>query len=369
MRLLVNTLSVGHLSGRHVVYGFLGQLAGWTADQHELLLLHYESSPPPAAIAGDHIRRLAIGERLRGWASRSVWESAVLPRIVRRECVDLVFTASGAISPRCPVPQVSLAQNPWCFVPAAQAGGMSRLKAALQRRGYRHALRNAACMFFISRHLRDLYRRDANGGGETRTEIALVGLNDPTHTEAARQTVEKEPLRIVSVSAMARWKGAETLVAAVAELHRRDVAATVYLVGPWPDAEYERQVRRQIADLGLEQHVAITGKVSKDELHAQYARARVFCLMSCCESFGIPAAEAMAFGTPVVSTEACAISEICAGAGRFGPVGDVAWTADALESVLTDEAAWATYSQQAIRNAACLRWSDCARPLMKMFSL
>jgi len=371
MRLLINTLSVGHLSGRHVVYGFVGQLARWTAGQHQLVLLHYAASPPPAEIAGPHVERLAISDRLQNWSVRAAWESWELPRVVRREGIDVAFTASGAVVPGLKTPQVSLAQNPWCLVPQVQRSVVERIKASVQRRAYRTALQRAAMMFFISDHLRDLYRRHANGRPETRTDIAWVGLDDATHAaaQAMRGNVAKQPLVILCVSAMARWKGIETLVEALRILRSRGCDALLRLVGPWPDSVYEDQIRRQIHESKLDSAVTIAGHVGRDQLHRHYAEAKVYCLMSCCESFGIPAAEAMAFGTPVVSAQASAVSEICHGAGLFGPTSDPAWTADALEQLLTEDQTWEQHSQQAVRNAARLRWEECSRPLMKMFDI
>ena len=115
--------------------------------------------------------------------------------------------------------------------------------------------------------------------------------------------------------------------------------------------------------------VEITGRVSRDELYRHYSEAKVFCLMSACESFGIPAAEAQAFGTPVVASQDCAIPEVCAGAGLFGPSGDVAWTANALTQMLSDDTVWQRSSQTAIDNARVLRWDRCAQPLLNMFQV
>jgi glycosyltransferase involved in cell wall biosynthesis len=138
------------------------------------------------------------------------------------------------------------------------------------------------------------------------------------------------------------------------------------LVGPWPDPVYEARVRKQIQESGLTDAVQILGKVSDEELHRQYATNQVFCLMSSCESFGIPAAESMCFGTPVVSTNCCAISEVCATAGLFGPVGDAAWTADALDRALTDNQQWQIWSDNAVERAARLTWEKCARAFRKI---
>jgi glycosyltransferase involved in cell wall biosynthesis len=244
------------------------------------------------------------------------------------------------------------------------------MKAGLQRAGYAKAFRGAAMMIYISGHLRDLYRRGNSGSHETQSEIAYVGINENTYRAATNlRGVEREPFSIVSVSAMAHWKGAETLVEAVRLLRDRRIPAILKLVGPWPDAQYEQRIRNQIQHDSLQDAVSILGKVSDDELHRLYATSQVFSLMSSCESFGIPAAEAMAFGTPVVSTDCCAIAEVCEPAGLFGPAGDPAWTADALATALTDNAAWSEWSGAACRQAAKLTWENCARPFRGIPSL
>ena len=363
MRLLVNTLSIGSMSGQHVVYGFLRPFTRWMRPAHEIVILHYESEQPPTEITEQGVATICLPDRLKHWAKRTIWEATRLPALVRQQKADLVLTVSGAITPNCPVPQVILCQNPWCYVPAAHQNLKERLKARLQRVGYAKAYRNAAMMIYISGHLRDLYRRGNPGVPETRSEVAWVGLNEDTYQSAMElRGVERDPFSIVSVSAMARWKGAETLVEAVAQLRKRQIPATLKLVGPWPDAGYEQEIRQQIEKHSLQDAVKILGKVSNEELHRLYATSQVFSLMSSCESFGIPAAEAMCFGTPIVSTDCCAIAEICETAGQFGPVGDPAWTSNALAAALTDKTAWSKWSSEALTRAQYLTWENCAQP-------
>jgi glycosyltransferase involved in cell wall biosynthesis len=371
MRVLINTLSVGSLSGQHVVYGFMSQITRWCRGEHEFLFLHYESSPPPESVRGDNTSTVPVDDKLAHWFRRSVWEMAHLPKLVRRNAIDLVLCPSGGVLPTLRVPQVVLAQNPWCFIRSVHHGSGQRSKAWFQRRAYRRAFQSAALMVYISEYLRSLYRDDAGRIREAPSQIAHVALDQSTHDSARRMraAVPKQNNLILSVSAMARWKGASTLVKALKGVRDAGVDATLRLVGPWPDASYETEVRHTIAQLGLQPHVTITGQVSRDELHRHYAQARVFSLMSQCESFGIPAAEAQAFGTPVVVSRNCAMPEVCGRGGVYGDAGDVAWASEALRRMLTDNDYWQTYSQAAIDNSQRFQWQDCAKPLMSMFSL
>jgi glycosyltransferase involved in cell wall biosynthesis len=68
-----------------------------------------------------------------------------------------------------------------------------------------------------------------------------------------------------------------------------------------------------VADLGLSEHVKITGFVSDAELGALYRGAAAFVLPSLFEGFGMPPVEAMALGTPALVSDIPALREITMG--------------------------------------------------------
>jgi glycosyltransferase involved in cell wall biosynthesis len=354
-----------------VLFGHLRQLAEWTVGQHEFVVVHHPDVEAQIRTAIDlpNIMLMSAPAAATSWAARSAWETLSLPAMIRRQSVDLYFTPAGTILPRCPVPQVSLAQNPWCLVPSIHRNRKERSKAALQRAAYRYAVRNADLMVYNSEHIRGLYLDNARNGDEGDSIIAFQGISDETHEVAAdyRYSVSRRPFSIVSVSAMAHWKGADTLVHAVERLRSQDIPATLELVGPWPDSVYEQRVRSLIAELNLSGAVTIHGKVSSEALHRHYASARVFALMSHCESFGIPAVEAQAFGTPVVGSNTCAMAEIGGSGGSFGQPGDPEVAAKMIAPLLTDDMHWQNLSENAVANSQRFQWHLCSRPLMQMF--
>jgi glycosyltransferase involved in cell wall biosynthesis len=164
---------------------------------------------------------------------------------------------------------------------------------------------------------------------------------------------------------MARHKNAEAVVRALARVRSAVPKARLVFAGSWPDAAYERGIRRLVADLGLAGAVDFAGFLPRAELDRLYAESQVFCLMSRCESFGIPAMEAQLFGTPVVSSTVCAIPEICGPGGLFRDPDDVPGVAAALQSLLEDDAEWARLSAAARANAARYTWAECSRPLLE----
>jgi glycosyltransferase involved in cell wall biosynthesis len=283
---------------------------------------------------------------------------------------DVVFTPAGTATPGLRVPQVVFAQNPWSLVSGIVRTPPQRLKAGLQRRAYREAMKTARVMVFNSRYMRRAYRENA-GRRERESVIVYQGIDEKTRraAESARNVISRKRFQMLCVSAMAPHKNAETLVEAAALVRdRHRVPATVVFVGAWPDAAYAARIRALVQRRGLGGRVTFAGHVSKAELHRRYAESRVFCLLSRCESFGIPAVEAQAFGTPVVGGRCCAVPEVCGKGGVYPPPGDAAAAARCLAELLTDDDRWRRLSDAARRNANRFRWSDCSRPLVEIFN-
>ncbi len=371
MHVLVNALAATNLSARNVLLGHLLRLAEWTRGDHEFTVLHHTGNADLRRDLGAHVRWYCAPSATSHWAQRAGWEFLVLPGLIRECGADLVFMCSGTTLTRCPVPQVVMALNPWAMVPSVHRGTGERCKASLQRRAYRAAVGGAAMIGYASKYLQTLY--EDNAGAPARTSsVIYAGLNDDVMESAVepRYGLLREPNRIVCASLMAPHKGVETVVDAVHTLRKdRGSSAELYIVGGWVKADHERNVRRRVAEYGLDSVVRFTGHVSREELFEQYAKASVFCLMSHCESFGIPAVEAQAFGTPVICADCCAPPEVCGDGGIYPPPGDTGGTADALELLLGDDGAWKVRSEAALRNASRYRYDLTARGWMSIFEL
>ena len=122
--------------------------------------------------------------------------------------------------------------------------------------------------------------------------------------------------RVVTISNVSHYKRQWLVVEAIGRLVKEhgldDVEYTI--AGHTPDA-VRADLEARIKRWGLEGKVHLAGRVTDEKARELFATSRAFVLMSVCESFGIPAIEAMTFGTPVVAADCCAIPEICADAG------------------------------------------------------
>ncbi|WKZ30354.1 MAG: glycosyltransferase family 4 protein [Candidatus Dojkabacteria bacterium] len=110
----------------------------------------------------------------------------------------------------------------------------------------------------------------------------------------------------------------------------------VYLVGP-VEAEFEpykKEFFEKYPHLG--DTVIFTGNISeRKELYSLYAKAKIFCLPSLWESFGIVILEALLFGCHVISTNFVSVGDLLPTdmtLGTIVPIGDI----DALSNAITD---------------------------------
>jgi glycosyltransferase involved in cell wall biosynthesis len=127
-----------------------------------------------------------------------------------------------------------------------------------------------------------------------------------------------------------------TLIRALAALRSRRPARLVIL-GARTDAEYAVALQALAAELGVAQDVEMPGFAHNP--FAFMSRAAVFVLSSRYEGLGNVLIEALACGTPVVSTDCPSGPAEVLDGGRFGPlvpVGDVAALGRAIEGLLDD---------------------------------
>ena len=99
--------------------------------------------------------------------------------------------------------------------------------------------------------------------------------------------------------------------------------------------------------------VRFLGFVDRDDLPALYTLASVFAYPSLAEGFGLPVAEAMAYGTPVVTSAGTSTEEVAGGAAVLVDPTDVDSIATGIEQALDRAAA---LRAAGLERAAQLTW-------------
>ncbi len=134
-----------------------------------------------------------------------------------------------------------------------------------------------------------------------------------------------------------RYKGADTLIAALPRVLQSAPDTFLVLVGDGEDRPRLEQLARDAGVLGRTRFLS---SLTQDELFACYAACDVFALPSRGEGFGLVFLEAMAHGKPVIGGAHGGIPDVIEDGvtGLLVPHGDVERLCRALESLLTDPA-------------------------------
>jgi len=154
---------------------------------------------------------------------------------------------------------------------------------------------------------------------------------------------------VLFVGRLIYYKGVDVLVRAMAE-----VDADLVMIGSGP---LRAKLDALVESLGIAHRVRFTDPVGDDDLAAWYHVADVFCLPSVArsEAFGLVQLEAHAAGTPVVSTRLTTGVPYVNQHGVSGltvPPGDASALAEAIRTLVTDDALRARLGAQAAERAA-----------------
>lgn len=107
------------------------------------------------------------------------------------------------------------------------------------------------------------------------------------------------------------------------------------------------------------------GFVDPDDLRALYAGAEAFCYPSLFEGFGLPVVEAMAQGTPVVTSRGTATEEVAGGAAVLVDPTDLGSIADGIAAALAERERLSTAGRSRARQ---LTWERCAQQMHAIYT-
>ncbi|MGW2695903.1 glycosyltransferase family 4 protein [Streptomyces sp. NPDC001296] len=173
--------------------------------------------------------------------------------------------------------------------------------------------------------------------GVSRDRIHVVHIGADTDLFSPDPAVPQVPGRIVTTSsADVPLKGLVFLIEALAKVRTEHPGAHLVVVGKRGE---DGPVAQAIERYGLEHAVEFVKGISDAELVDLVRSAEVACVPSLYEGFSLPAAEAMATGTPLVATTGGAIPEVAGPDGETClavPPGDAGALAAGLSRLLGD---------------------------------
>lgn len=122
-----------------------------------------------------------------------------------------------------------------------------------------------------------------------------------------------------------------------------------------------------VDELELQDNVIFTGYVDDEDIPTLYNVAAVFTFPSQYEGFGLPPLEAMASGTPVISSNTSSMPEVVGDAGILLPPKNEAKWAEAMTQVISDKKLQQSMRAKGLEQAKKFSWEKCARETIAVY--
>lgn len=184
------------------------------------------------------------------------------------------------------------------------------------------------------------------------------------------------------IEALARWKIATPYVLFVGTLEpRKNLRRLLQAFARLPSDQRERatlaivgapgwggeRVDTEVARLEIGASIRVLGRVDDTELATLYRHATCLAMPSLYEGFGLPLVEAMAQGTPVLTSRTASMPEVAGAAGLLVDPLEVMSIADGLARMLFDQSLRSRLAAEAQQQAARFSWARAAEETLRVF--
>jgi glycosyltransferase involved in cell wall biosynthesis len=214
------------------------------------------------------------------------------------------------------------------------------------------------------------------GVDPARTSVVLNGPH-PTCSPEPEPAADVEAARLLGgasrttdllhVSSTIARKRIDVLLTVVAAVRRQRPDVRLVRVG----GPFTADQRRLARELEIEDAIVVLPFLDRSTLAAVYRRCALVLLPSEREGFGLPVLEALACGTPIITSDIDALREVGGAAVGYCPPEDIeAWTA-AVVRVLAerrdDPARWRARRTAGIERAASFSWSHYTADVVALY--
>lgn len=369
MRIAVNTLSVtdDNEGIRTMVIGLVRALVRLDRTNDYRLIVSLANRPLFDELAG-RVSMTVVNEKRRRPLMRIVHDQTTVPWSSRRD-TDVLLTLSSVGSIFSPVPQVVVLVAHLALASVRRDAGGTRL-SPVHRLYYgplmRLSHRRARAVVTISEFLAQRLVADT---GLPAAKVHAIPCGTDDVAPFSRPNVPSADPYVLFVSTLYPYKNADVVVRALAAARPRlDVNLRAVIVGRDPDGAQVPSLRRLAADLGVSDHVDLTGKIGDEERDRLYAGATAVVFPSRAEGFGFAALEAMARGIPVIASNRTSLPEVVGDAGVLVDPDRPEDLAGAMVRVVGDPAFRTSLVDAGRRRAAELSWDRAARSYIDLFS-
>lgn len=293
---------------------------------------------------------------------RILWEQFVQPLALRQAKVDLLHALAfvAPLAAPCPfvvtVYDLSFLRYPEAFRPFNR-WYLSQFTANTVKRA-------KAVMTISESTRRDVI--DLLGVAPDRVYTIYCGVDDSfkslpePEVEAFKARRQLPDTFVLFLGTLEPRKNVDGLIRAYAAWKARDPKAPLLVIAGGQGWYYE-EIFQLVESLNLTDSIRFPGYVPQEELPLWYNAASLFVYPSHFEGFGLPVLEAMACGTPVITSTASSLPEVAGDAARLVEPTDTDALAEALATVVTHPDLQMDMKEKGLAQAAKFSWEKTAQ--------
>ena len=296
-----------------------------------------------------------------------VWNETSLPRLLNRLDIDVYHSVKqiGAIFSKI---RKTVTIHDACFFLFPE--GFGRADRSYWRMMQKLAAVQYDFVLTVSKSSRDCLRSALSIPGD-RIGVTYLGIDHAVYDKSPVSAQAEDRVRskyslpesfIFWIGKMMKTKNVERLVEAFSISRRQNNSDCALVLGGRTSDSYAsivHTVRTQGMQIGRD--VYFTGPVDAEDLPVMYKLARAFVFPSTHEGFGIPPLEAMACGTPVITSTAYSLPEVLGDAALFCNADDQEKMAELIDEILCQPALRSDLIQKGYAQAARYTNEECAR--------
>jgi len=319
---------------------------------------------------GKNFKKILIPLRSDNRLLRLFYEQFVIPLYIRRHKIDVLFSPGNiaTLFPGCK--QVLTIHGPLVIRKLRQRyapGEISKLQALFYDFMLPLSVKRADMIIAVSQDIKRWLLQGVNIPA-TKVRIVYEGV-DPKllRSTVADETMGVKRPYILFLSTLFRYKNADKLIKAFAYAKQQwEIPHSLVIAGRDPAGQVD-WLRRLAKDLGVLDSIYFLGRIPHEQVGNLYRYADLFVYPSTVESFGLPALEAMACGTPVIGSNRCSVPEIIGDAGLIVNPDNIEEMAEAIYRLLNDQKLRNRLIQKGFERVKMFTWERAARETLQVF--
>jgi glycosyltransferase involved in cell wall biosynthesis len=298
--------------------------------------------------------------------NKAIWDQIAIPLACRREAIDVVFHPKFTAPLLAPCRAIMVVHGADWFIPE-QARFYSRLDVRYIRTVMPWYFRKCSVVISVSQLTTDNFNRVLKLAPD---KVRTVYFGPARHFERITDRAALEEVRArydlpgsylltLTKRGGGERKNLGRILEAYALLHGSMESPPKLVIGGQDCERYLEDYSLPTTGYGAD--ILFPGWIEQEDLPAVYSLAELYLYPSNLEAFPIPITEAMACGTPIVTSNVNGLVEIAGDAALRVDPESAREIADAMGRILHDPELQTTLSNRGLERSKLFSWDKCAR--------